>query len=162
MENNEYQDTYISNGDVKKDIFNNFEYKGEVYGEYDYITNGMYREPFTQKIKNELIEVDLCQPLLGIQRGNQVMFACYYIDSTFNYIEEGLKNDGLYNDDAKTEVPIMTPDDIGQETMKVNKSISGQYMVYGNIYRYNNRRWTHTIILARPSDQKPKLLKEEE
>ena len=165
MNNKEYQDTYISDGDVKKDVFENFEYKGEVYGEYDYITNGMYRVPFLQKMKNGSLEVDLKQPLLGIQRGNHVNFACYYNDDSIDYPLESLETGNVADDNPQTNVPVMEPDvneSNPSDTFKLDKSVSGQYMVIGNIYRFIEGQWTHTVILTRPIDQKPKILAEEE
>ena len=165
MNNKEYQDTYISDGDVKKDIFENFEYKGEVYGDYDYITGGMYREPFIQKMKNGSLEVDLKQPLLGLQRGNHINFACYYNDDSVDYPTSGLEEEGLADTEVDTNVPLMEPDASEtnpSDTFKLDKSISGQYMIIGNIYRFADRQWTHTVVLTRPIDQKPKLLAEEE
>ena len=162
MVDKEYKDNYISDGTVKKDIFNNFEYKGEVYGDYDYVTGGMKRIPFLQKIKNNCVEVDLGQPLLGLQRGGHVNFACYYNNDSMDYPTNGLEEEGGMNPDVQTEVPLMEPDNQGPDTFKLDKSISGQYMIIGNIYRFNDRRWTHTVILSRPIEQKPKILTDEE
>jgi hypothetical protein len=162
MNNKAYEDTYISDGDVKKDVFNNFEYKGEVYGDYDYITGGMKREPFFQKMNNGCVEVDLQQPLLGIQRGNHVTFACYYNDDNRDYPTSGLPEEGGMEEDPQTTTPVMEPDTTGADTFKLDKSISGQYMVAGNKYKFANNQWTHTVILTRPIDQKPKILAEEE
>lgn len=161
MNNREYQDTYISNGDVKKDIYNNFEYKGEVYGDYDYITNGMLRDPFLQKMNSEFLEVDLMQPLLGLQRGNHVTLARYYNDDSIDYPSSGLPEEGAMDDNPKTETPVMEPDTKGADTFKLDKSVSGQYMIIGNIYKFNEGQWTHTVLLTRPATQKPKILVEE-
>lgn len=153
-----YQDTYISDGDTKKDIYNNFEYKGEVYGDYDYITGGMMRGPFLQKMANYHVEVDLKQPLLGIQRGNHVTFACYYNDDNRDYPISGLAEEGGMDNNPKLSTPIMTPDTSGPDTFKLDKSISGQYMVIGNIYKFSGSQWTQTIVLTRPFTQKPQIL----
>ena len=162
MNKKEYEDTYVSDGDVKKDIFENYEYKGEVYGEYDYVTGGMLRTPFFQKMRGSMVEVDLIQPLLGIQRGNHVTFACYYNDDSRDYPTDGLAEEGGMDDNPQTATPVMEPDTEGADTFKLDKSISGQYMVVGNIYKFINRQWTHTVILTRPIDQKPKILAEED
>ena len=165
MKNKEYQDTYISDGDVKKDVFENFEYKGEVYGEYDYITGGMKREPFLQKMKTGSIEVDLGQPLLGLQRGNRVNFACYYNNDNMDYPTYGLSEEGDMNTNIQTNVPLMEPDvneSDPSDTFKLNKSVSGQYLIIGNVYKFFDKHWTHTVILTRPADQKPKMLVDEE
>lgn len=160
----EYKDTYISDGDVKKDTSDNFEYKGEVYGDFDYISQGMYREPFLQKIKTGALQVDLDSPLLGIQRGNRINFACYYDNDNIVYPIISLEENGLLND-VKTNVPIeeISPDanPLDQDTFKLNKAVSGQYLIIGNIYKYSNRRWTQTCILTRPADQNPKMLKDD-
>lgn len=162
MNKKEYEDTYISDGDVKKDIFENFEYRGEVYGEYDYITGGMMREPFLQKIKNNLVEVDLGQPLLGIQRGNHVVFACYYNDDSRDYPTTSLEEQGLVDKNQETTTPSIDLGMTGSDTFKLDISVSGQYMVLGNVYKFANKQWTHTVILTRPIEQKPKLIQDEE
>lgn len=162
MKDREYRDNYISDGDVKKDIFNNFEYRGEVYGDYDYITNGMQRAPFLQKMKNGLLEVDLTKPLLGIHRGSRVDFSCYYNDDNVTALEDNMEESNLMEKTVQTETSLM---EIGDEdvmdVLKLDKTISGQYLVLGNIYKFSNREWTQTIILTRPIEQKPKILKDE-
>ena len=160
MKDLEYQDKLISDGDVKKDLFYNFEYKGEVYGEYDYITNGMMRTPFLQKMKNGSVEVDLTQPLLGLQRGGQCRFACYYNDDLVDYTLTGMEEEGLADLDPSLEVP-MNELGGGSDTFKLDNSISGQYLIVGNKYKFKNGQWTHTVILTRPIERKPKLLAEE-
>ena len=162
MNDNNYKDVYISDGDVKKDIYNNFEYKGEVYGDYDYITNGMYRDIFLQKIKTNIVEVDLNQPLLGIQRGNRVVFAWYFDDDYLNNLTRAMSEAGVYNDNAETNVPIEEIGDTPVGSFTLDKSVSGQYLVIGNVYSYSNKKWRHTVKLARPADQNPKLIPVEE
>ena len=153
-----YEDTYVSDGDVKKDIFANYEYKGEVYGDYDYISGGMLRTPFLQKMKNGLVEIDLKQPLLGLQRGHHINFANYYNNDNVSFLTDVLEENGLVNKEQTT-----TPSDLGlgfngPDTFKLDNSISGQYMIVGNIYKFNNKTWTQTVILARPVERKPKIL----
>lgn len=162
MNENEYHDNYISDGDIKKDIFENFEYCGEVYGDYDYITNGIYRAPFLQKMKSNMIEVDLDNPLLGLHRGGRCVFECYYNNDMYDYTVDVLKDAGIMNNDPQTYTPIEELNTSGSDTFKLNKSISGQYLIIGNVYRFFNRRWTQTVILTRPIDQKPNILNVEE
>ena len=162
MNDKSYKDIFISDGDVKKDIYNNFEYKGEVYGDYDYITNGIYREPFLQKIKNNIVEVDLTQPLLGLQRGGRCVFDCFYNNDLIDYTTHGFSEDGLMNDNPELATPIDWQNSKESDTFKLNKSISGQYLIIGNIYKYTESAWTQTVILARPINQKPKILNTEE
>lgn len=169
MNDREYKDTNIQfsgdeGGETRpKDIFKNFEYQGEVYGDYDYITGGMLREPFLQKMNNELLEIDLAQPLLGIQRGKRLNFACYYDNSMFDNTNYGLEDAGLVNDNIKTNVPV---EEMGQDyqsdTFKLNKFISGQYLIIGNRYTFRNKKWTQTVILTRPAEQTPKILKDDD
>lgn len=161
MNNKEYQDTYISDGDIKKDTYNNFEYKGEVYGEYDYITGGMLRDPFLQKMNSDVMEVDLKQPLLGLQRGNHVILACYYNDDSRDFPVSSLIDEKLADDNINTETPVMEPNTKGDDSFKLDKSISGQYMIIGNIYKFNKGQWTHTVVLTRPASQNPKILLDE-
>lgn len=155
--------TYIGDNNAKKDIFYNYEYKGEVYGEYDYITSSMFRDVFLQKMKTYGIEVDLNQPLLGLQRGNHVIIELYYNDDSKDYPTAGLSEEGLVNLDQTTNPPL---EEIGQtyvaDTFKLDNANSGQYLIVGNVYKYENLRWTQTVILTRPIEQKPKLIAEED
>lgn len=162
MNDKDYHDNYISDGDVKKDLFTNFEYCGEVYGDYDYITNGIYREPFLQKMRTNTIEIDLDNPLLGLHRGGRCVFECYYNDDLYDYTTNVLKDADLMNSDPQTYTPIEEPGTSGSDTFKLDKSISGQYLIIGNTYSYSLGRWTQTVTLTRPIDQKPKILNVEE
>ena len=162
MKDREYKDTYISDGDVKKDVYTNYEYLGEVYGEYDYITNGMYREPYLQKIHTNLVEVDLRYPLLGLIRGNQVVFASYYNDDSMDFPINSLEENGLVNSDIKINANIDGPDGTTPDTFKLDRSVSGQYLILGNIYRFENHEWTQTVILARPATETPEMVPDEE
>lgn len=157
MNDRKYTDTYISDGDVKKDTYNKFEYLGEVYGDYDYVTHGMFRDAYLQKINNNLVEIDLAHPLLGLIRGNRLVFACYYNDDNVDYPVDGLQEAGLI-EDIQTNVPIMEPDYKGSDMFKLDKSISGQYLIMGNKYKFSNYQWTQTVILARPMTQTPLVL----
>ena len=50
MDNTSYTDTYLGNEDVQEDIFKKYEYKGEVYGDYDYKTAEACNDSFYQKM----------------------------------------------------------------------------------------------------------------
>ena len=165
MKDRTYEDTSIEykneKGESLKDKFNNFEYKGEVYGEYDYITNGMYRGPFFQRMNNEHLEIDLDQPMLGVLRGNRLNFACYYNNDMYNTVPDKMDEEGLL-ENVSTNVPMEEIGEAGQsDAFRLDKSVSGQYLITGNKYHYSDRHWTQTVMLVRPHDQNPKMLKEE-
>lgn len=162
QENHEYKDVYLGNKDVEKDIFTNYQYLGEVYGEYDYMLPPVKREAYFRKMSLNRLEVDLGFPLLGIQRGGKVNFSDYYVDGQRSDMKKDLIASGVYDDNAKTNVQFEEINPGTNDLFELNKSVSGQYMVQGNIYSFSNRRWKQTCILVMPIEQQPKLLKKDE
>ena len=162
MDEGKEKSTYVSDGDVKKDVFYNYEYKGEVYGGYDYLTSSTFRDSFIQKMKNNTVEVDLGQPLLGLQRGNHVLLELYYNDDSRDYPTAGLSEEGIVDVNQTTDPTTTEIGDAYQEdSFKIDNSLSGQYLIVGNIYKYEGLSWTQTVTLTRPIEQKPKIIAEE-
>ena len=161
MKEKSYKDTLFIDSSVKAPI-KNFVYKGEVYGEYDYITNSLYHVPFYQKMNKEIIEIDLPSPLLALPRGKQVLLSIYKNDDDWDDTRVQLEKQGSLTPYTSIE-PVGNPMDFvktdkeSQEQhnhFKLDKTISTQYLVIGNIYKYKNGEWTHTVKLVRPDDRK--------
>lgn len=171
MKDKECTDTLFVDKDVPKNqVIQNFEYKGEVYGEYDYITNSLYHIPFIQKMKKEILEVDLQFPLLGLTRGSQVVVAIYENSDEIDAVHNRMEEDSIIASYIDT-IPVGDPTDVilseeasqdGNSHFKLDKTISTQYLVIGNVYRYSKDGWTHTLELVRPDERRIKLLPEEE
>lgn len=162
----EYMDHMIIDGDTQKDIFTKYEYLGENYGEYNYLLASKKRDSFLQKIKsNETVEITLKTPLLGIMRGNHINLMIYINDSAAEGLREKLDEQKLLNE-TSTNIPLDSADHIEDKSpdgsFKLDKSISGQYLVTGCKMKYNNYEWEYKVILSRPTSMKPKILKEDE
>lgn len=162
----EYLDYLIQDGDTHKDVFNKFEYVGEVYGEYNYFLSAKKRKSFLQKMQsNEEIQITLRTPLLGILRGNKVNFVWYVNDSLSQNQQKVLEKNEFVKP-AVSNIPLdeQLPND--EETKSndgefiIDKSISGQYLVTRCEIDYNNFKWSYKINLSRPTSDKPQLINE--
>lgn len=157
MDINEYKDVLIQDGDQKEDIFEHYEYLGEVYGEYNYLLAESCRDAFLQKMGTESIKVTLKTPLLALMRGHKVNFLWYNIDDRLNNSVDNFKSYGIINDNVGS-IPNLDNkmDDI--KDIRLDDSISGQYMVTGQDISYFAGEWEYILILNRPLSHKPKML----
>ena len=161
----EYKDTLIQDGDAKKDLWTRCEYLGEVYGSYNYLLAKQCRDAYIQKLGTESVIITLKTPLLALMRGSKVNFAWYIADTQYdarmyNYKEAGLVNDNITIpalDDRLNEDTIKDYGTRADEFQKDN-SISGQYMIDGQIMNYSLGEWNYQLILKRPQSQKTKIL----
>lgn len=160
-----YTDTLIMDGDVKKNIYKNYEYGGEVYGDYNYILAKSSRDAYLQKLGLESLRVYLRSPMICLTRGMKVNFVWYTNDSHMDVEYDVLKEAGginnvqtnpILDDTLDTTDPNYIPRPI-KEFVK-DESISGQYMIDGIVIRYKNHMWDCELILNRPSSQQPKML----
>lgn len=161
----EYMDHLIQDGDTKKDIFAKYEYLGEVYGEHNYLLSKKIYDTFQQKIQsNEVVEIDLRTPLLGIMRGNRVNFFWYINDSKTENVQKSLQEAGCVEPNPQTNIPSdnealdETPNSDGEFT--IDKSISGQYLVTKCNMKFKEGQWRYTVTLSRPTSAKPQLINE--
>ena len=159
---NEYMDTLIQDGDVKKDIFIRQEYLGEVYGDWDYLLAEKKYMSFLQKINTESLEVTIKTPLLGLMRGHKVDLLWYINDSMLDNKIRNLAEEKYINR-AQTQIPLDDSDvklnnDLAGHFV-VDKMISGQYLITNVDIRYNNiKGWEQVLTLNRPAKAKPKIL----
>ena len=168
----DWGDNYIGDGDIKRDEFMEFEYGGEVYGDYDYLFAGQARDLYLSKIKSETIVAKMKKPMLGLNRGSQVKFVWYDNDASMGYTQSRL------NDMAKQGSPVMTPEQIfinypelswlsdyimskemaDTYPMILDMQYSGQYTVIGQYIIYENGSWLCELHLTRPQKRKPEIL----
>lgn len=163
----EYIDYFIQDGDVKNDIFVNFEYLGENYGEYNYLIQKCFRSTFMQKINSEYMNLKLRTPLLSLMRGQKVNFISYINDSQIENKFNVLEDRGYIEGEPEVNIPI---DDVPNTNVNVNednghfsvdRQISGQYLITGSKIEYKNNNWEYTLIVNRPAAQKPSFINEE-
>jgi len=135
----------IQNGDVHKSVIMEYQYGGEVFGDFDYLTQRSARGMFLNKINSQTIEVTLYKPQLGLIKGGHVNV--WWFD-TNNVVVSDIDN-------SQVESNIPLPDNIvdGDTTYTINKSVSGQYYISNILFEYNVGKWAITYTLSRPADQ---------
>lgn len=167
MNKEEHMDHFVQDGDVKNDIFINFDYIGECYGDYNYLLQKCYRKAFIQKIESEYITVTLGTPMLGLMRGNKVNFTWFVNDSNIENKFKVLEKQGYIDGMPPTNIPydaVEEPDEPVNEdngTFTVDRQVSGQYVITKCNMEYKDNNWAYTITLNRPADQKAKFINEE-
>ena len=162
--NSEYSDFFIQDGDVKKDIFTKYEYIGENYGEYNYLLAKQLRDTFLQKIITETIDVTLQTPLLGLMRGHKVNFIRYVNDDKLENKIKVLQDNGVIDMNMESNIPLDEYDlaeDSGNGKFRLDRTVSGQYLITGVNIIYINNTWDYILTLAKPAITKVSILKNE-
>ena len=145
MNDLESSSALIQNGGVHKSIIMEYQYGGEVFGDFDYLTQRSARGMFLNKINSQTIEITLYKPQLGLIKGGHVNV--WWFD-TNNVVVSDIDN-------SQVESNIPLPDNIvdGDTTYTINKSVSGQYYISNILFEYNVGKWAITYTLSRPADQ---------
>lgn len=151
-EKKEHLDFLCYNGDINQDIHERYEYLGEVYGEYDYILAQKKRAMILNKMYSESIEVELPAPVLGLTRGSKVNFYWFINNPIWDGIKAQAKKEGVVEEKQETQIPLDELDFLDDipDQYKLDKSISGQYLITSCIIDYNNGKWSHRLTLNRP------------
>lgn len=148
MDNLEGKSTIIQNGDVHNDIFMNYEYGGEVFGDHDYLAQRACRDMFLNKIYSQCIEVTTHLPILGLMKGDHVNVWWYDINN--------MVATAVGDVDIESNVPIPeNSEDLNNidNSMVINKTISGQYYIIDIEYKYvGNMNWENKYILSRSAE----------
>lgn len=140
-------DSIIEDGNVKNDIFTKYYYLGENIGEFEYLTAASFRDSFMDTIKKNSIEVNLSRPQFGLTRGSHVKFHWYENEEIQKYEIERLGGDMNSNEvDQEEEM-------VDENKLILNKQVSGEYMVYKSVIRYNHKKWDIVLTLVKPEDQ---------
>lgn len=162
----EYVDHYIADGDIEKNEFVQFEYAGEVYGDYNYLLAEKAREIYLKKIKSEVVIIHLHKPQFGINRGDQLRFVWYDNDSNDSMKYSKLEETGVLRsaEDLASEIGWLKDWDFAKENadhpMKANLQLSGQYTCIGHYVTYNGstQQWDAWMYLSRPANKRPQVL----
>jgi hypothetical protein len=159
----------VQDGDIKNDIITTFEYVGEFMGEYNYMLSKNLRTGFFQKMNSEIVNVTLKTPLLGLMRGHKVNFVHYVNDSKIENKMKSLEDEGLIDRNVESNVPLSEyeleeddSDDANDGKFKVDKTVSGQYLITGVDISYSNMEWDYKLTLAKSAATKPNLINNEE
>ena len=162
--NNEYMDYLTQDGDVKQDIFTKYEYVGENYGDYNYLLSKHIRAGYLQKMNTEKIKVALQAPQLGLMRGHKVNFIRYVNDDKVESKIKALEDVGAVDRNVESNIPLSEyeiTEDGGNGMFRIDKTVSGQYLIHAIEIQYNNREWNYILTLIKPSSDKVNILKEE-
>lgn len=140
--------TIVVDGDIKNNILARYEYGGEVFGEYDYLTRKACRKILYSKIMGNCIEVIMRAPLFGYIKGSKVNVYWYDIN---NHATGELQK--RLNEQIESNIPL--PDNIETAEMQgvINKTVSGQYYIVDTELEYDRGEWRHKFILSRSAKQ---------
>lgn len=162
----EYIDHFIADGDIQKNEFTQFEYAGEVYGDYNYLLARKAREIYIRKVKSEIITIHLNHPQLSINRGDQLRFVWYDPDTLDAINQDHLEEVGVIkgNDELSTILGWVKDWDFSKELadnpLRINAQFSGQYTCIGQYISFNrdSMQWDCWLYLTRPASKRPKIL----
>ena len=160
----EYLDYLLQNGDITSDIFEKYDYIGENYGAYNYLLSKKIRESYLQKIGLEQIKVTLQSPLLGLMRGHKVNFIRYIDDDKVEHKMTTLEDNDVLDREVDANIPLSEyeiTEDGSNGKFRIDKTVSGQYLITSAVFEFKNNEWNYGIMLARPPQQQINILKTE-
>lgn len=162
----DYEDHVIQFGDVKKDIFIHYEYKGENYGDYNYIWESCLRNDYLRNMQIESIKVTLKTPMLALMRGHKVNFIHYVNDENIENRLKTLEEEELINRKVDSNIPLSKYDmpenfRFANGNFLVDRTVSAQYLIKDVEISYNEGEWDYVLTLIKPLDTKVKLINEE-
>lgn len=148
-----YNDLLIQDGDIKQDIFYKYDYIGENYGSYAYLASKCIRDGYLQKISADTISVTLKSPVLGLMRGHKVNFIRYNNNDLLEDKLTGLEEANLIDRDVESNIPLdrYEMEDSGSGKFRIDKTTSGQYLIYGTSIVYSNNKWEYILTLVKPA-----------
>lgn len=153
MKDADRHSTVIQDGDVFNDVFMDYTYGGEVFGDFDYISRLSTRNFFLSKIYSNCIKVTTNIPMIALMKGGHVNLWWY---ETNNWMADKI-------DFSEVESNIPIPDGEGKFstsdlTMTLNRTVSGQYYIMNVEYNYlGHMNWEVTYTLSRAADGVQKL-----
>ena len=157
----EYIDYLMQDADIKDNLSIKYKYLGENYGDHNYLFSQAQKQKYLTKMQSECIEVTLKSPLLGLMRGHKVNYIHYVNDDFVENKLNTLEDLNLVDRNVKSNinldnyaVDIDNPD--GQ--YRIDKTISGQYLINGIEIGYNKNGWAYKLNLVRPTASRPSIL----
>lgn len=161
----EYISHCVLDGDIKDNVFTQYEYAGEVYGDYNYLLAEQCRELYINKIYSETVVIRTDMPQICLNRGSQVRVVWYDNSGESQLEDNNLEGLMTSKDDVLTQMGWLkdfVPPNTDDEIMPMNISLmySGQYTILGQIIRFdgNYKTWDCYLRLTRPRYMKPQLL----
>ena len=143
------EDVLIQDGDTKNDIFTKYFYLGESVGKNNnYIKQPIIRMFFMSNIKNTTYKFVLPRPNHGLMRGHRVNVKWYEGD----LVKKSIMKDHDEEVDNTLDTDAYEENMEDQDSLVLNKKISGQYLIIGTSIDYKNvggdMRFTQSFILS--------------
>lgn len=139
--------TLIQDGDIKNSVFTKYAYDGELFGDYDYLTQRRCRHLFTSKLESQMIRTTVQDAVFSLPKGFKVDLIWYEYQSHLAKM--------MSEKDIKTNIPTPPADKaapgMDNDDPTLNKQVTGQYYINNMSIEYYSKGW-HTIYeLARPA-----------
>ena len=148
MDDLEASSTLIQDGDVHNDIFTKYQYGGEVFGDFNYLSQRACRSMFLNKVNSQCIEVTLSTPMLGLIKGDHVNVWWYDIG---NQTAKNIDTSGIESNAPLPDDPEGSRD--GDVPIVINKTVSGQYYIVDIEFNYvGGMCWENKYILSRSAE----------
>jgi hypothetical protein len=97
-------------------------------------------------------------------RGHKVNFVRYVNDDKIEGKMKALEKAGVLNRDVESNIPLEVyemKDDSTNGKFRVDRTVSGQYLIYAINIIYTNNDWDYVLTLVRPTSGIPKITKED-
>ena len=121
-------------------------------------------EAFIQKINTETITVTLQSPMLGLMRGHKLNFIKYTNNDMLENKMAALEEQGLLNRNVESNIPLNeyeVKQDSGNGNYKIDRTVSGQYLIMDVNIIYTNKQWEYILTLAKPASTTVSILNNE-
>jgi hypothetical protein len=151
IKDGEALDYMLSDGDQQNDVFTKIEYLGECYSDFNYLLARECRAMMMDKVEQQIIEVTLQSPMLGLMRGGKVNLHWFDTDAKLLDTKRALNLDDKEITTNITLPEIENEDKAGPK-FQINKTISGQYYILNNVLRFEKGNWSNTLQLVRPRE----------
>lgn len=161
----DYNDYLVQDGDVKEDIFLNYEYVGENYGDYNYILSKYLRNTYIRKMNSECIKVTMPTPVLGLMRGHKVNFLRYVNDEKLENKLKSLEENEIINRNVESNIPLSKYDIPKEERLSngnfiLDRTVSAQYLISAIEMIYENNQWKYVLTLIKPASTNVSIINE--
>ena len=97
-------------------------------------------------------------------RGHKVNFIRYVNDDNIENRMKALEDAGVIDRNIESNIPLSDYEieDINNDgNFRLDKTVSGQYLITSINIQYTNKEWNYILTLVRPPKDKPKILKTE-
>lgn len=161
----DYNDYFVQDGDIKKDIFIHYEYLGENYGPYNYTLAKNLRSAYIRKMKSEQVKVTMKTPMLGLMRGHKVNFLRYTNNDKVENRIKVLEENGFVNRNVESNIPLSKYDIPEEERLSngnfiLDRTVSAQYLISEVEISYSENEWKYILTLVKPASTNVSILAE--